>query len=568
MSSSLPQNPAERLDLSWSELEAFTQDLLDRSLDEQSLPSWLMEWSDLSRLVYEVRERLYVAITVNTTDAKAEELYNRFLDGLYPAFRAADQQLKEKLLTSRLEPEGFTVPLLNLRTEAAIFRQENLPLLSEELRLSTDYFKLIGAQTITWEGKEVTLSQLQPVYLEVDRERRERAWHLEMERRLRDRPAINDQWYKLLELRGKLAANAGMPDYRTYRWQQMLRFDYTPEDCYRFHDAIEQIIVPVARRIYERRRQRLGLTELRPWDLWVDPFGRPPMRPYSSARELIEKTSAIFHRVDPALGAYFDIMRNENLLDLENRKGKAPGGYCTSFEVVKRPFIFMNGVGLHEDVLTLLHEGGHAFHVFEAARLPYIQQQHVGMEFGEVASMAMELLSSPYLVNSQGGFYTEQEAARARIEHLEQAILFWPYMAVVDAFQHWAYENPAAAAVPANCDATWDALWGRFMPGVDWSGLDEARRTGWQRKMHIFEVPFYYVEYGMAQLGAFQIWRNALNDQAAAVSAYRRALALGGTVSLPQLYTTAGIRFAFDIDTLKRSVELGESKISELEEVQ
>jgi oligoendopeptidase F len=225
----------------------------------------------------------------------------------------------------------------------------------------------------------------------------------------------------------------------------------------------------------------------------------------------------------------------------------------------------MNGVGLHEDVQTLLHEGGHAFHVFETASLPYIQQRNVGMEFGEVGSMAMELLSTPYLVTSQGGYYSEQEAARARIEHLEQAILFWPYMAVVDAFQHWVYENPAAAADSTNCDANWDELWGRFMPGVEWGGLDEARRTGWQRKLHIFEVPFYYVEYGMAQLGSFQVWRSALDDQAAAVAAYRRALALGGTVSLPQLYAAAGVRFAFDAAALTQAVELGEAVIAELE---
>ena len=234
-------------------------------------------------------------------------------------------------------------------------------------------------------------------------------------------------------------------------------------------------------------------------------------------------------------------------------------------DVVHLPFIFMNSVGLHDDVQTLLHEGGHAFHVFETAALPYHQQLSVGMEFAEVASMAMELLSAPYLPSSQGGFYADADAARARIEHLEGTILFWPYMAVVDAFQHWVYEKPQAASDPANCDAQWDALWLRFMPGVDWSGLEQERMTGWQRKLHIFQVPFYYIEYGLASLGAIQVWRNAIQDQAGAVAAYRKALALGGTVPLPVLYDTAGARFAMDSAILRQAVELAETTIDKLQ---
>jgi oligoendopeptidase F len=307
--------------------------------------------------------------------------------------------------------------------------------------------------------------------------------------------------------------------------------------------------------------------KLRPWDLNVDPLGRPALHPFSSPGELVEKASAIFHQVDPQLGAYFEIMRRENLLDVENRKHKAPGGYCTDFPVVRKPFIFMNAVGLHEDVQTILHEGGHAFHVFETASLPYHPQLQVGLEMMEVASTAMELLAAPYLVSSQGGFYTEQEAARARIEQLEQTILFWPYMAVVDAFQHWAYQNPAAAAGPENCAAQWAGLWRLYMTGVDWSGLEDEMETGWQRKLHIHQVPFYYVEYGLAALGALQIWRNALQDQPGAVAAYRRALALGGTQPLPRLYETAGAKFAFDQTTLSEMVYLAERTIETLEKI-
>jgi len=258
-------------------------------------------------------------------------------------------------------------------------------------------------------------------------------------------------------------------------------------------------------------------------------------------------------------------MRQEGLLDLENRKNKAPGGYCTDYMAVRRPFIFMNAVKLHEDVQTLLHEGGHAFHCFEIARLPYIQQMSVGLEFAEVASMSMELLASPYLTADRGGFYTANDAARAIVEHLEFNITFWPYMAVVDGFQHWVYENPQAALDPARCDAQWAVLWKRFVPGVDYSGLEQEELTGWQRKLHIHQIPFYYVEYGLAQLGATQVWANALKDQAQAVASYRRALALGGTVTLPALYATAGAHFAFDADTLRAAVQLTEEQITRLE---
>jgi oligoendopeptidase F len=258
-------------------------------------------------------------------------------------------------------------------------------------------------------------------------------------------------------------------------------------------------------------------------------------------------------------------MVRESLLDIDNRKNKAPGGYCTSFPMSKRPFIFMNAVGLHDDLQTLLHESGHAFHNFERDRLPYSQQRQAGMEMAEVASMSMELLSAPYLSREHGGAYSQADAARARIEHLESNILFWPYMAVVDAFQHWVYENPGAALETDRCDAEWAAQWECFMGGVDWSGLEDEIRTGWHRKLHIHQVPFYYVEYGLAQLGAMQVWRNALADQAAAVASYRRALALGGTISLPELYQAAGAKFAFDTATLAAAVELAEETIDKLE---
>ncbi len=310
-----------------------------------------------------------------------------------------------------------------------------------------------------------------------------------------------------------------------------------------------------------------GWRALRPWDLEVDPFGRPALHPFDSVTELEARTSAMFHAVDPQLGEYFEIMRREHLLDLDNRKGKAPGAYCTDFPIAERPFILAASVGVHDDVQTLLHEGGHAFHVFESAGLPYCWHTQIPWEFMEVASMGMELLAAPYLTLDHGGFYTPAQAARARVEHLERSLLFWPYMAVVDAFQHWVYENPSAASQPESCDLAWADLWARFMPGVDWGGLEEEMRTGWQRKIHIHTDPFYYVDYGLALLGATQVWRNALSDQAGAVAAYRRALALGDTVTLPELFSVAGARFAFDADVLGEAVALILHTVEELEEV-
>lgn len=567
MQSSLPTDPQVFMNWKWSQIKPYLDELEKQPLLSSNLDQWLMDWSDISRMISEMYARLWVDTTLDTANQQITQRFNSFLDDIFTPSQAINQKLKQKLLSSGLKPDGFEVALHNMQVEAEIFREENLPLLAEEKKLANEYDEIIGAQTVIWEGEEIPLAQLQPVYFSQDRSRRERAWRLSMKRRLADRQRINDLWVKLLGLHNQIAKNAGFSDYRAYRWKEMLRFDYTPQDCMQFHQAIEQVAVPAARRIQAKRQKRLGLPSLRPWDLSVDPLGRDALRPFKTIGELEDKVSAIYHRVDPELGGYFDFMRQHNLLDLENRKGKAPGAYCNNYDLVRQPFIFENAVGLHTDVATLIHESGHAFHVFEEAHLPYFQQLPVGMEIAEVASMAMELLASPYLLASEGGFYSEKEAARARIEHLEEQVLFWPYMAVVDAFQHWAYTNSEDAIAPENCDQKWAELWRHYMVAQDWSGLDDEMVTGWQRKQHIFEVPFYYVEYGLAALGAFQVWRNALKDQKEAVAAYRRALALGGTAPIPKLYETAGARFAWDAQTLQEAIDLAEEMIEKLERV-
>ena len=564
----LPQDPQIFMQWDWAQITPLFEDLAMRPLSSVTLSEWMKDWSDLNRILSEMYNRFWVATTCNTTDPAIKDQFITFLDLIYTPGQAANQILKRRLLVSGLQPDNFSVPLKNMQVEAEIYRDDNLPLLSEEKKLVNEYDELIATHTVLWKGEEITTTQLQPVYLSHDRSEREKAWHLEMARKLVDRQNLNQLWTRMLKLRDRISTNAGFEDYRSYKWKELLRFDYTPEDCTQFHKAIEQVVVSAARRMYEKRQRQLGVTTLRPWDLSVDPLGRDPLKPFQTINELEVKVSNIFHKVDPQLGNYFTIMRNQGLLDLENRKNKAPGAYCTNYDMVRLPFIFENAVGLHTDVATLIHEGGHAFHVFEIAGLPYHQQTQVGMEICEVASMAMELLASPYLEAKEGGFYTEKDAARARIEHLEEFLLFWPYMAVVDAFQHWAYTNQAVAANPDNCDQQWAELWKRFMIGVDWTGLDDEMVTGWQRKLHIFEVPFYYIEYGLASLGAFQIWENALKDQKQAVAAYRRALALGGTVPIPGLFSAAGARFAMDADILSNTVNLIEHKISEYEQVQ
>jgi oligoendopeptidase F len=567
MSELPPSTAQEFMRWDWKQIEPFFHELETNPLDEEHLETWLSGWTRLADLIQETYARLYVATTVDTDNASSEQRFKAFLDQILPPVRASEQKLKEKLLKSGIKPAGFEIPLRNMQMEADIFQEKNLTLLSEEQKLNTRYDHIIGGQTVLWEGKELTILQLVPVLQETDRQKRERAWRLGAERQLANRGAINDLWSDLLAVRLKIAANAGMPDYRAYRWRELLRFDYTPQDCFSFHQAIEAVVVPAAERIYEKRRKRLGVERLRPWDLEVDPLGSPPLRPFQSIDELEEGAQRIFDQVDPQLGAYFHTMRQENLLDLDNRKGKAPGGYCIDYPVAKRPFIFANAVGVHNDVQTLLHEGGHAFHVFERSHLPYYQQLQIPSEFAEVASMGMELLAAPYLDQAEGGFYSVKEAARARIEHLETSICFWPYMAVVDAFQHWVYQHPQQAAHPEQCDAQWSALWQRFMRGQDWSGLDAEMSTGWHRKLHIHQIPFYYVEYGLAQLGAMQIWRNALQDQRAAVKAYRQALSLGSTVGIPELYRAAGAKFAFDAQTLGEVVQLAEETIQQLEAI-
>jgi oligoendopeptidase F len=555
----------------WAEIEPRYGELAARTLKNGTVNEFLGDWSTLTAQITEMGTRLRIATSANTADEGSAARLNRFLDEIVPGSSRGDQSLKEKLLATGLEPEGFAIPLRKMRAEAVLFRGENIPLLTEEAKLSEEYFKITGAQTVEWDGEEIPIQQLRPLLQEQDRDLRERAWRTTARRQLADRGALNDLWRRLLAVRRRIAANAGMPDYRAYAWQMLHRFDYTPEDAKRFHAGVEAEAVPALARRLELRRERLGLDRLRPWDLEVDPLAGPALKPFSETDELWEKITAIFGQVDCAFAEHCATMARERLFDLESRKNKAPGAYCAPLSAIGRPFIFGSVVGSQNNVEMLLHEGGHAMHVFEAGSLPLFWQRDLNVlnsEFTEVGSMAMEFLAGRYLTREYGGFYDSREAARARVEHLEQRVLtLWPRLMVFDAFQHWVYEHPEEANDPAACDAVCAELTRRYLPLVDYEGLEDELATIWHNILHIHVAPFYMIEYALAELGAVQIWANALRDQQEAVASYRRALALGDTRTLPELYGAAGVRFAFDRGTLRGAVGLVERTLEDLDRV-
>ena len=562
----LPSTLDELMALTWRAIEPRYRLLVRREVTSANVDSWLANWSRLSEVVYEQNNRLAVAVSSNTADKEAKKRYHENIEQVMTPASSYDQKLRKKLLASGLVPAGMEIPIRDMRAEVEIFRESNLPLLTQEQKLSNEYDRVIGAQSVQWNGEELTYNDVQKILVEEnDRAVREQAWRLMRERMLADQPAIHKLWRELFALRQQIAANADMTDYRALVWKEELRFEYTPKDCKVFHTSVEKVVVPAANRVHERRRQKMRLDSLRPWDEYVDPLARPALRPFRRVSQLTSAVANIFERVDPVLGNYFRTMLTENLLDLKSRKHKTESAYCTIFEWSHKPFILMNAVGLNYDVFTLLHESGHAFHGLEAARLPYVMQRNAPMEFNELASLALELLAAPHLTDS--GLYSPAEAARARIEHLEDILLSWTYVALVDSFQHWMYENPARGADPKKCDAKWKKLYARFIPGINYHEIEKYLPAQWHRQSHILQSPFYYIEYGLAQLGAVQVWANALRDQAAAVEAYRHALALGATTSLPDLFAAAGAKLAFDRKTFQTAVNLIEAQITELEKV-
>lgn len=541
----------EQIDLTEPDQLAPLFDTLAKELDVAQtvadLEAWLQKQSELSAAIAEVSSRTYIAMTCQTDDPEREKAYLKIVEVTDPWLKPRQFELSKKLVAHPLFdklPPLYDVFRRSVQTRVELYRDENVPRETEEAKLCQNYQKVSGAMTVQFDGKEQTLPQMARIQEETDRNRRQAAWEAVVQRRLQDRDTFEDIFDKLFDLRKQIAKTAGFDDFRAYTFKNYERFDYTPENCLAFHDSVEKFVVPLARAIDRKRQEKLGLPELRPWDLSVDPEQRPPLRPFQNAPELLTKTDAIFEKLDPRLGAFFEVLQKQNLVDLDNRKGKAPGGYQSTLAEARVPFIFMNAVGVHRDVETLLHEAGHAFHSLASREQPLHAYRSAPIEFCEVASMSMELFGAPHLTQ----FYSEDEARRARRQHLEGIIKFFPWMATVDAFQHWIYTHPNHTREERK--AYWMSLTERFGGIENWSGYEEARACLWHRQLHIFEIPFYYIEYGIAQLGALQLWDASTRNLKQALDSYLQGLSLGGSRPLPELFSAAGIRFDFTEKTI------------------
>ena len=550
---------------SWEDILPFYEELASRELDLGTVEQWLADWSSFEERLSEAGTRAEFAYSRNTADAQAEAAQKRFGEQIEPKAGEQRVRLQKRLVEMDYEGAGMEVVMKEFRSAVELFRAANVPLEAEISSLVTEWNKVNGDLGVDWEGQEVTPEALVPFLLSTDRGVREKAFRLRAQAYLEKRETLSAIFDQMHALRSQTARNAGFANYRDYAHTAMCRFDYTPDDCARFCEAVEAIATPAAARVLERRRQKMGLERLRPWDLAVDAQGRGALQPFDSEASLVGLGERMVGRVDQAFTAYYRTMVEQGTLDLFNRKGKAPGGYSDILEQSKLPVIFMNAVGVDEDVRTLLHESGHAFHWLEAARQPLVFQRNPGSEIAEVASMAMELLASPYLAREAGGCYSEAEANRSRIALLEDIILFLPHCASVDAWQQWAYTNEAGADLVAR-EAKWLELRMRFEgDSVDWSGMEEQRVARWYQQPHFFSDPFYYIEYGIAQMGALQVWRNRLRNPAKAVADYRAALALGSSVSLPELYARAGAKLVFDKAGMQDLVEMVEGELAALE---
>jgi len=548
----------------WKRIEPYYRKLIERPIQSGAdLEAWLLDLGELNDAVSEEGVRRYVAMTCQTDDPELEAAHLAFVREIEPKRKPILNELRSKYLDSpfrtELDPDRFEVFNRAQENRRHLYRDANVPRETRLAELGQRYQKTIGAMTVTFRGEERTLPQMAPVLEETDRSAREDAWRLVARRRLEDQEALDDLFDQMITTRNEIAAETGFGSYVDYAYRLRERFDYGVEQAEAFQEAVERAVVPAAKRIQESRRQALGLQTLRPWDLAVDPQGRAPLRPFETAEQLAEGVERIVRRIDGELGGQFAFLRQRGLLDLANRKGKAPGGYQTTFELQRLPFIFMNAVGIDDDVRTLLHEAGHAFHTLACRDQELSEYRDAPIEFCEVASMTMELLGAPML----DVFYDEADAQRSRRELLEGIILILPWIATVDAFQHWIYRHPGHSR--AERAQAWNAILDRFGGIVDWSGLEEERSHSWHRQLHIFLYPFYYIEYGIAQLGALRIWRRSLEDVSQAVHDYRAALALGGSKPLPTLFETAGAPFDFSSETIRPLIEAIETELAGLD---
>lgn len=546
----------------WERLEPLLDDLSARALDDgPAVVSFMDDWAELMAVVWEHGTRANVAKAADAECPQADAAYSHWVKAIEPKLAPTQDRLRKKLLAcaylDALPSERFGPLLDKWRAAAELYCDANVPLFTELSTLATDYDKHIGAIQVELDGKTYTPPQLAKLLEDPDRPTRERCWRAEAAARLAICRPVDDIFTKQLALRQRVAENAGKGDYLDWQWQNKCRFDYSRADCADFADAIEAVCVPIVRKLNDERRAALGVETLRPWDTAVDPSGLPGLEPFAAddAQGLIDGCKTIFERVGGGLAQDFAGMKQGRNLDLVSRRGKRAGGFQASLREVREPFIFMNTAGRQEDVVVMLHEVGHALHYMWASRSDDNGFVHgCPIEFCEVASMSLELIGMPHV----GVFYGGDEAAsnRARRSHLEKILRIFPWIASIDRFQHWLYEHPADAQDPAARDAAWLGLMARFGSrqggvGVDWSNLDDSHASFWQRQIHLFHHPLYYVEYGIAQLGALQLWLNYRDDPAGALGAYRGALALGGKRSLPELFEAAGLKLDFGRATLE-----------------
>jgi oligoendopeptidase F len=556
-----------------------------------NLERWLLDWSELSAALDEESSRRYIAMTCHTDNAEAEKAYLHFVESVEPKLKPRQFELETIYVTHPLRAELLKTGARSVGVQASacapedkrklelqrryavfdrdvenhveLFRPENVALETEEAKLCQQYQKLSGSLTVNFRGGEKTLVQMGPYLEEPDRALRQEAWELVAKRRLQEAEKFEDIFDRLIELRERIARNAGFKNYRDYAFRRLGRFDYTPADCARFNDAVAREVMPVVRELQAARRRQLGLDKLhpghlRPWDLAVDPHNRPPLKPFGQVDEMVSRTQKIFDRLDGELAGGFRQMQDLRLLDLDNRKGKAPGGYQSTLSESRLPFIFMNAVGLQRDVETILHEAGHAFHALATRDEDLYAYRSAPIEFCEVASMSMELLGNEFIEE----FYSAADASRARRGHLEGVVGVFPWIATVDEFQHWIYTHPGHSH--AERAAAWLELMDRFGGDVDWSGYEAARAHLWHRQLHIFLHPFYYIEYGIAQLGALQVWANSKRDKPKALNDYKNSLALGGSRPLPELFQAAGCKFQFDAAAIGPLIQLAGSELAKL----
>ena len=528
----------------WAALEPFFRELNDRPLDSAAtLHHWLKDVSELEAVLSEDACWRQIRMTCDTENKELEESFNFFMMEIQPQLQPWSDLLNRKLIecpyTVELDQRGFFTYLRNVKKNIDLFRESNIPL-QAELNVEAQKFGMIaGKMTVEVNGQEYTLQQAARFLEDPDRGLREQVYRKIHDRRIQDKEPLNELFTSMLVKRHQVALNAGFPNYRDFRFAELGRFDYTKQDCFQFHEAVRLHVMPLVNQLYEMKKQKLGLETLRPWDVDAEPAGTEPLRPFKSGDELLQKTVACFNQLRPFFGECLTRMKEMGHLDLESRKGKAPGGYNCPLAESGAPFIFMNAAGQLDDVTTMVHEGGHAIHSFLSHNLELSGFKEYPTEIAEVASMSMELFSMDHW---QVFFDTPEELTRAKEQQLERVITIFPWIATIDKFQHWIYEQPGHS-LEQRADKWMEILEEFSSPAIDFSGLEAFRRYAWQRQLHLFEVPFYYIEYGIAQLGAIGLWQQYKENPDEAIDNYLNALQLGGTRTLPELFAAAGLTF-------------------------